>query len=379
MSPDMNAVDRLDILEIRSIEAIPIAIPLKKPMRMGNDTVVTAKNVVVRVEAEDGTIGWGEATEAPTMTGETQEQILSLIQEKAIPAMTGANALNWEEVGDLLDQACEDKSNARSAVDMAIYDLAGRHHGYSINHLLGGGEARELSTMWLLGNATAEADAEEAAAVVAGGVSFLKLKVGVKSLDEDIRAAHLVRAAIGGKIDFTADANTAWTVEEAQKFIDGTRDIGFLCLEQPVDADDLDGMAALAKGPLPIAADEGLHGLDYIDAHAAKNAASGFSLKFIKLGGFTGMQKAAEICRSKGLKINLASKTGETSLAVSALLQFASLIGQPDWGLSLANGYLIDDIVTNPVTVVRGRVSVPSGPGLGVTVDPGKLDTYRIG
>lgn len=379
MSPDMNAADDQDVLEIRSIEAIPIAIPLKKPMRMGNDTVVTAKNVVVRIEAEDGTIGWGEATEAPTMTGETQEQILSLIQDKAIPAMIGANALNWDDAGDRLDRACGDKSNARSAVDMAIYDLAGRHHGFSINHLLGGGETRELSTMWLLGNATAEADAEEAAAVVADGVSFLKLKVGVKSLDDDIRAAHLVRAAIGESIDFTADANTAWGVEEAQKFIDGTREIGFLCLEQPVDADDLDGMAALAKGPLPIAADEGLHGLEYIDAHVAKNAASGFSLKLIKLGGFAGMQKAAEICRSKGLKINLASKTGETSLGVAALLQFASTIGQPDWGLSLANGYLVDDIATEAVTVKKGRVSVPSGPGLGITVDLAKVDAYRIG
>lgn len=378
MSPDMNTAET-DVLEIAKIDAIPIAIPLKKPMRMGNDTVVQANNVVIRMEAADGTVGWGEATEAPTMTGETQAQILSLIQEKAIPALIGANGLDWDDAGNRLDQTCGDKSNARSAVDMAIYDLAGRHHGFSINHLLGGGETRELSTMWLLGNATAEADAEEAAAMVADGVSFFKLKVGVKSLDDDIRAAHLVRAAIGEGIDFTADANTAWSVEQAQKFIDSTGDVGFLCLEQPVHADDLDGMAKLAEGPLPIAADEGLHGLDYIDAHVAKKAASGFSLKIIKLGGFVGMQKAAKLCRSQGLKINLASKTGETSLGVAALLQFASTIGQPDWGLSLANGYLVDDIVKKPVTVVKGRATVPSGAGLGVEVDADKVENYRIG
>ena len=366
-------------LPITAVEAIPISIPLTKPMRMGSSTLTNALGTIVRLEAEDGTVGWGEVTDAAGMTGESQAIAHSTIASEAAPILSGANAYDWEEIDRRLLAETSCRTGARSAIDIALHDLIGRHTGFSVNHLLGGGQTKTFSPMWLLGNKTAEADAEEAAAKHAAGFGFFKQKVGVKSLDDDIRTAHLVRAAVGPAVSLTADANTAWTVEQAQKFAAETTDVGFLCLEQPVPRTELDQMAAVAAGPLPIAADEGIHSLDDIGLHADRGAASGVSLKFLKLGGYAELRKAAEICRARRLSINLACKVGETSLGSAAMLHFAATIGAPEWGLSLTNSYLSDDIVQVPIAFDDGTAAVPPGPGLGVEIDRDKIDKYRVG
>ena len=365
-------------LALASAEAIAISIPLKKAVRMGNDTVTHADNVLVRLQAEDGTVGWGEATDALAMTGEGQADILATVRDAVLPALKGADLLDWDDVGARLDRAAAGKPTARSAVDIAVHDLAGRHFGFSLNHILGGVKTKIFHPMWMLGNATAEEDAVEAAAKIEIGYQFLKLKVGMKTVEEDIRAAHLVRDAVGATFPLTSDANTSLTLADAQRFAEQAAKLGYLCLEQPVGADDLDGMAEIAGGPLAIAADEGLHGLSDIEAHYARGAASGFSLKFIKLGGFAGMQAASKICAAHGLKINLACKTGETSIGAAAMLQFAATIGEPEWGISISADYLTDDVVTHPIHAMDGVIQVPSGVGLGVEVDPNQVDRYRI-
>lgn len=388
MSPELSKTppsDRLahlrlpdENLRIARIEAIPVAIPLKKPMVMGSERIVLATNVVVRIEAEDGHVGWGEATSAPTMTGDLQAGMMAAIVDYLAPVLVGADALALDVVGETLAHCIHANNAAKAAVDLAVHDLVGRFLGVPVVDLLGGAVRNSLTPMWLVGNLTAEDDADEAAVKRGEGFRFFKLKVGTKKLAEDIRAAEAVREAIGAHTDMVADANMAWTVEQATQFCEATSHLGMLCLEQPVRDDDLTGMAAVAKGSVPIAADEGIHGFDSIEAHARTGAAGGIGLKLIKFGGCARVMRAAELCTRLGLKINLACKVAESSIAAAGLVHIAAAMPSLEWGFSVSNHYLADDLVERPLRPVVGMMSVPRVPGLGIEVDPDRINAYRV-
>ena len=134
----------------------------------------------------------------------------------------------------------------------------------------------------------------------AAGIRFFKLKVGVKPLATEVAAALAVREALGPDMPLCADANCGFSHEAAQRFLEATADAALLFLEQPFAPDDMNGLAALTRAtPVAIGADEGIHSLHDIEAHAAAGA-RGVSLKLIKLGGFSGALAAARFAAASG-------------------------------------------------------------------------------
>src|SRR5437868_12470866 len=112
-------------LIIRRVNAIPVALPLKTPMKMAGVTITTAENLLVRIEAADGTVGWGEAASAPTMTGDTLGGLVSAVRDHLAPLLIGKDAGAGNDHGPLLRRALAGNSGAHSAVEMALLDLAG--------------------------------------------------------------------------------------------------------------------------------------------------------------------------------------------------------------------------------------------------------------
>ena len=82
-------------LVIRRVDAIPVALPLKSPMKMAAETITAAQNLLVRIEAADGTVGWGEAASAPTMTGDTQGGLVAAVRDHLAPFLVGKDARDW--------------------------------------------------------------------------------------------------------------------------------------------------------------------------------------------------------------------------------------------------------------------------------------------
>ena len=364
-------------LVIRRVEAIPVALPLAKPMKMAGVTIATADNILVRIESADGVVGWGEAASAPTMTGDTQAGLVAAVQHLA-PLLIGADAWTRPVLKKRLTAALLGNTGAHSAIEMALLDLAGRAAGLPVIDLLGGPVRRAVQPMWLVGNATVEEDVAEAKAKLAQGFRFFKVKVGAKPVDADIAATCAVRAALGPKIPICADANCGFTLDVAQRYLDGTRDAGLLFLEQPLAHDDLEGLAALAKGSaVPIGSDEGIHSLHDISAHA-KVGARGVSLKLIKLGGMSAAIEAARLCERLGLSINVAAKIAESGIASAAAIALACAVPSADWGVSLTHFYLAQDIVRQPPVIADGMVTMPDGPGFGVEVDEVAVARVRV-
>jgi L-alanine-DL-glutamate epimerase-like enolase superfamily enzyme len=364
-------------LIIRRVDAIPVALPLKAPMKMANATVSTAENLIVRVEAADGTVGWGEAASAPTMTGDTLGGLLAAVLDHLAPMLVGKNAHDWPALRPALHGALLGNGGAHSALEMAVLDLIGHASGKRLVDLVGKPRREAVKPMWLLGNKTADEDVAEAHAKQREGFNFFKLKIGVKPLAQEIAIAHAVREALP-TTPLCADANCGLTLAAAKSYLDKTRKAKFMFVEQPLAYDDIDGLKKLTRASkVAIGIDEGIHSFADI-ATSARAGAGGVSLKLIKLGGISAAVEAGKLCQKLGLSVNIAAKIAESSISSAAALHLACAVPKADWGVSLTHFYLAADLVRRPLALADGLVALPSGPGLGVEVDEAAVERFKV-
>ena len=366
-------------LIIRRIDAIPVALPMKKPMKMAGVTIAHAENILVRIESADGTVGWGEAASAPTMTGDTLGGLVIAVRDHLAPLLIGEDAWMRPRLMAKLAGALLGNTGAHSAVEMAILDLAGHAAKMPLIDLVGRSKRKSVAPMWLLGNATQDQDIAEARAKQAEGFHFFKVKVGAKAIEDDIATTLAVRQALGPTVSICADANCGLSLAAARQYLEGTRAAGLAFLEQPLRPTDLEGLKALARtSSIPIGADEGIHSLRDIEAHAACGA-GGISLKLIKLGDVGVALKAGELCERLGLQINVAAKIAESSIASAAAIHLACAVPSAEWGVSLTHFYLAEDIVRLPLPLTNGTVALPDKPGLGIEVDEDAVARFKVG
>ena len=364
-------------LVIRRIDAIPVALPLKTPMKMSAETITAAQNLLVRVEAADGTVGWGEAASAPTMTGDTQGGLVAAVRDHLAPILMGTDARDWPVLRPALHRTLLGNGGAHSAVEMAVLDLIGRATGKRLIDLVGRPRRNGVKPMWLLGNKTSEEDVAEAHRKQQEGFDFFKLKIGVKPLANEIAIAFAVREALP-TTPLCADANCGLTFAAARAYIEKTRKARLMFVEQPLTYDDVEGLRKLARGTkVPIGVDEGIHSFADITA-SAKAGAGGVSLKLIKLGGIIAAVEAGKLCQRLGLSVNIAAKIAESSISSAAALHLACAVPKADWGVSLTHFYLAEDIVRRPLALKGGMVALPEGPGLGVEVDEAAVERFRV-
>jgi muconate cycloisomerase len=364
---------------IAAIEATPVDLPLAAPLNLGGRLKLdTAEAVIVRVASADGAVGWGEAAAAPNLSGELAEGMVAAIRRLLAPALVGSDASKLDEARGAMNRAVRANPAAKAALDLALLDLVGRARGVPVCELLGGAKRSRVPVLRMLGNATIEEDVEEAARCRRDGIAVFKLKVGTRSLDHDIAAAKAVRAAIGPDATLSVDANATWSGDKAIAFAHATAGLDIAYLEQPLRADDLVGLAHIqAATGKPVCADEGIWSLVDLDAHATAAAASGASLKPIKLGGYGVVARAAARAAALGWKINLAAKVAESSLVTAGLLHLAAAAPALDWGLTPTHHYVGVEIVRTPFAGQSGMLEVPAGAGLGVEIDPARLAEFR--
>ena len=364
-------------LTIRRIDAIPVALPLKSPMKMAAETITAAQNLLVRIEAADGTVGWGEAASAPTMTGDTQGGLVAAVRDHLAPMLVGKDARDWLALRPALHRALLGNGGAHSAVELAVLDLVGRATGKRLIDLVGRPRRNGVKPMWLLGNKTAEEDVAEAHARQQAGFDFFKLKIGVKPLAKEIAIAFAVREALPDT-PLCADANCGLTLVAARSYVEKTRKAKLMFVEQPLAYDDIDGLRKLARSTkVPIGVDEGIHSFADITT-SAKAGAGGVSLKLIKLGGIVAAIEAGKLCQRLGLSVNIAAKIAESSISSAAALHLACAVPKADWGVSLTHFYLAEDIVRQPLQLKGGLVTLPDGPGLGIEVDEAAVERFRV-
>lgn len=364
-------------MKIATIEPIAVRVPLTKPIKMSGVELVEAENILVRIQSHDGTIGWGEAASAPNMTGETVESMMAALRYLR-PFLLDRDAADFAAVHDEMDWRMVGNHAAKSAIDMALHDLVARARGVPLHALLGPQQRTRVPVLWMVASGSVAGDVRDAAQRKAQGFTAYKIKVGAETPAQDGARTRAVCETLGPGLLICADVNQAWTVDQAIAYLRAIGDAPLDFLEQPVRAHDLAGMARVASSTrVAIGADEGLHGIETIERHHAMGAARGGSLKTIKFGGVGPAFRAGQLCSRLGLHVNLASKMAESGIATAALLHLAAALPSLDWGVSPTSQYLADDLVKEPIKVIEGHCTVPSGPGLGVEIDAAKIEQYR--
>jgi L-alanine-DL-glutamate epimerase-like enolase superfamily enzyme len=364
-------------VRIKTIEPIGVSLPMKKPVKMAGETVTRADNILVRIESDDGAVGWGEAASAPTMTGETVVSMIAAIAHMA-PGLLKRSADDFAGASAAMDAQMYGNTGAKAAIEIALHDLVGRATGQPLHVMLGGKRRERIPLLAVIGSDDAAADLREVQNRQEVGYTIYKIKVGVAAPEADAVRTCDVCATLDSNCLISADANQGWNADEGVRYVRAVGECGLDFFEQPVPAHDLIGMARVAAASgIMIGADEGIHSRDDIERHHERKAARGVSLKAIKLGGVQAIFEAARLCHRLGMNLNISCKTGETSVASAAAMHVAAAVPSLAWGLTITSPGLAEDIVADPLRVEGGHLTVLDRPGLGVEVDERQVRRWQ--
>jgi muconate cycloisomerase len=365
-------------MKIKRAEPIAVSMPMRQPIRMAGVELTCADNVLVRIETDEGVIGWGEAASAPTMTGETVEGMMAAARY-LVPYLVGSSIEDIPDISRRMDRALYGNYGIKSAFEIALHDALGKAKGKPVFELLGGKQRDRIPMLRMIAASDIEADVAEAKRGKAEGYVAFKVKVGTGDPRSDAERTRRVCEALNGDALVSADANQGFSVDEALVFVRALEGSGLDFFEQPVMGEDLTGMARVAAATdIAIGCDEGVHRPDDLRRHHAARAARGASLKAVKLGGLQPVREAALVCEELGMKVNLAGKISESGIASAAVLHLAAAVPTLEWGVSPTSPYLTEDIISNPLRFAEGHAYVPDGPGLGVNVDEKLVRRFRI-
>jgi L-alanine-DL-glutamate epimerase-like enolase superfamily enzyme len=336
-----------------------LRVPLRQPLRASWGTLQERVLFIVTLTGEDGAVGFGEAAPLEPYDGVSAGAVVAALDAYA----DVVRDLPEQAPGNLMLDACRraaDLPQALAAVDMALWDRAGRRSGRPVAALLTDRPADEVPVNATIG-ATEPGDAAVAVRrAVEAGFRCVKVKVGVGGIDADVDRVVAVRAAGGRDLAIRLDANGAWTVSEAIAAIERLSAVGLELVEEPVH-----GIAALREVreavATRVAMDETAGEIGAIGA----GAADAVCLKVSRAGGISGLLAQASLVRAAGGDPYVAS-TFDGPLGIAAAVHAAAALNlTTPCGLATLTTL---ELEAPPALLPRaGSIVVPPGPGLGVT------------
>ncbi|UNB54553.1 muconate/chloromuconate family cycloisomerase [Mycolicibacterium sp. YH-1] len=368
------------VQRIVRVETSLLDIPLKRPHRFSVLTIDTQAVLLVRILTSDGIVGIGEGVVpgGPWWGGESVEGMRALIDGYVGPLLIDEDALRVDYLAQRMNRLIAGASFAKSAVEMALWDICGKALGAPLWQVWGGYHRAELPVTWALGAESADLVVEEANTMLASGrhTSF-KLKMGASAPADDVARVAAIAEELRERAHLSVDLNGSWDEATARRWLPALDDAGIGVVEQPLPAWDLAGAARLRhRHRLQIMADEAV--LTPVDAVrvSAAHAADVFSVKIAKCGGISGLRRVAAVAEANGIAC-FGGTTIETSIGTAAAAHAYCSNSAVSAGTELFGPLLLaDDIVEKPVEYTDGHLLLGDGPGLGVSIDEGKVEKY---
>ncbi len=333
---------------------------LRTPFVSAQASLESRPLVLVRLEGNDGVAGFGEAAPLEPYDGVAVDTVLAAIEACRAPLSES----DGSDRAKLL-AACSREAKlpqAIAAIDLALWDLAGKREGEPVWRLLGGAPASALELNATIAAPDRAGAASAAAGARAAGFRCLKVKV---ALGDDAGRLAAVRAVAGPEMSIRIDANGGWTSDEALRTLRALEPVGIELCEEPVRG--IDAIARLTTQTLvPISLDESSTEPGALD----RRVCDAVCLKVAGCGGISGLLDASRRARQAGYLVYIAS-TLDGPLGIAAALHAGAVI-RPDFPCGLATLPLFAGR-SDPLPARSGRLGVPDGPGLG----SGLLDFYE--
>lgn len=367
--------------KIDRVEAVPFFVPFRQDFGVwsiaGRTTDPAGSGyVIVRVTSSDGVVGYGEA--GRFFDGETPASIVWAVENVFAPHLVGADPLNLGPLLGGLNRCLRENKYAKSAIDIALFDLAGKTLGVPACYLLGGKYREDFEVAARISAAADIAQvAERGQRAVAEGYTCIKVKVG-QDIHRDLNALRALRSAVGDAVSIRIDANCGYrldVVPELRKMAE----LGVLVLEQPVPLDDMDGLKRFTDAAqVTIMADEAATGPQAVYQIARNRAAHAIQIKLGRAAGMAGAGRMATTALSAGLMVGIGSML-ELGVGSAAVLHVAAAVPELGFPLETTGAWTFaeSDILRERLAPTAGRFRLPSGNGLGVDVDEDILSEYH--
>ncbi len=313
---------------IAHVAARPLDVPLIDPFVIATTRLDRVRNVAVRIELSDGSVGWGEAATLPPVTAEDQPAALAAVAAQA-QWLVGRDAGDWRRIAGDLAGRMPGTPSARAGIEMALVDALARSRGEPLYRFFGGATDRVTTDITIPIGEPAEAE-RLAARYRAEGFATIKTKVGL-DVDADIERLAAIRRA-HPDCALVLDANEGYTAEQALDVVRRLRDAGMepALLEQPVPREDWEGLGRVAReAGVPVAADESCR--DSADARriAREGLAQVLNIKLVKSGVADALE-IVEVARASGLGLMIGGMV-ETRIAMGFSAHLAAGLGGFDW------------------------------------------------
>jgi muconate cycloisomerase len=371
-------------MKITRIEPIPVCVPLKKGMtaKTAHGEHATSPYVMVKVHTDAGLVGLGEATISGLWSGETQAGTVAAITDYIAPVLVGTDPRDITAARRAMDFMIKLNPFTKAAVEMALWDIAGKAVGLPVYRLLGGklrDRVRIKLVVWARDVPGSRAMAERWLGL---GVSCVKVKVGLDP-DTDIARVKAVREVAGPDIPVTVDANCGWTLAQARYCLRRLTETNLLLAEQPIPAGDPAAMADLRRdSPCPLMADESVFTLQDAWLLSTHRAADILSIYPGKHGGIAATAEIVAVAKAAGLRCTIGSNL-ELGIGTAAMLHVAAAFPEVDPESFPADTigpfYHDADLITTPLDLGPPHARIPDGPGLGVELDEEQLKRWRVG
>ncbi|HTS89167.1 MAG TPA: dipeptide epimerase [Gemmatimonadales bacterium] len=309
------------------------------------------RTVWVRLRDGDGLEGWGEA--APSRYyGETPETVLAALA--VYGGSLPADPLQIEAAERAWEQLLHHNPSARAALSSALHDLAGKRLGIPVARLFGLDPLGTPRSTFTIGIDTADKIRQKVGE--AATYPILKIKLGS---DRDVEILQTIRGMTDKEL--RVDANAGWTVKQALRMLPVLKEFGVTVLEQPLPAEDLEGLAVVTRAStIPVIADESC--LTATDIPPLVGKVDGINIKLAKCGSLREALRMIATARAHHMMVMVGCMI-ESSIAITAAAHFTPLVDIVD----LDGAALLSNDPFVGATIDGGQVRLPTGAGLGLS------------
>lgn len=360
-------------MRITRVTATPLRVPYARPYHWAHGVVDSARVVLVRVETDAGHVGHGESIGTPAPAA-----IVALIEEAARD-LVGADPFHVTRLIAAASQRMFRSEGSGSGprfagqvlagIEMALWDVAGRSVGRPVHELLGGAVRDDVAYFGFAQGGDATEVAADARRLHREGYEVLYIKLGRGDV-LDLETVAAVRGAVGDGVRLRVDPNESWSLSHAARMIALLARHGVEMVEQPTIAQSLSALSQVkAASPIAISADQAVFTAFEVHEIARRGAADLVVLGLHETGGLGRFLKAAHVAEAAGIDVCLHGLY-ETGITLFASQQVAAVIPNLDDANQIMTPFLAWDIVRASPRPGRGRLPIPSGPGLGFELDP---------
>ena len=369
-------------MQITSLEATPVRVDIEPrtepygvaPYVAGYHTFEHVLRLVVRIETDDGVVGWGE-----TMVDPEPNVAMAVMEHVVGPEALGREVWEIESFCDAFEYPYMHVRPYVAGVEMAMWDALGKTKGVPLHQLFGGKRADDLPVAYCLGITDPEEAAERALWAREEGFEVLKTKGGL-DVDGDVERLTAMHEAVDGDLKFRLDGNQTMSYGEAVETGARLEDAGVYLqyFEQPLRTDSVGGYKRLRQRlRTPIAVNEDTYHRRNLFELVREDAVDAAVVDMVPVGGLLATKKLMGLCDEANISVAHHSSF-DLGIKNAAVLHFVASEPAMDLPPDRVNYALADDVVEDRFEVTDGRMTIPDGPGLGVSVDEEKVEELRV-